>query len=69
MSEKEADAKQHSGIYAQVEAEAAKEVEKTLKEIEELGKQKAPQVADDLVKAVTDVKPVQHRNATAATTA
>lgn len=62
-----ADAHQHSGVHSQAEKDAIKEVQQTLNEIEQLGKKKAPKVVEDLLKAVTDVKPEQHRNA--ATTA
>lgn len=54
---------QHSGIHSQAELDAKKEVEHTLKEIEELGKKKAPNVVADLLNAVRDAKPKQHPNA------
>ncbi|CAZ81832.1 unnamed protein product [Tuber melanosporum] len=55
----------HSGANAKAEEEATKEIEQTLKDIEAATKEKGPRVIEDLLKAVTDIKPGPHRNVAA----
>ncbi|KAH8149584.1 uncharacterized protein LAJ45_06213 [Morchella importuna] len=54
---------EHTGVNARAEEEATKEVEEKLKEIEAAKGEKGPQVIEELLKAVTDIKPEPHRNA------
>ncbi|KAA8913277.1 vacuolar ATPase [Sphaerosporella brunnea] len=54
---------EHSGVHAQAEQEAEKEVQAKLQEIQQIGAEKLPKVTKDLVNAVIDVKPQPHRNA------
>lgn len=49
---------QHSSGNKQAEEQAEKKTDKELEEIKEIGKKSGPKVIDDLMKAVTDVKPV-----------
>ncbi|KAF3092947.1 H(+)-transporting V1 sector ATPase subunit G [Orbilia oligospora] len=53
---------EHTGINAQAEKDAEKEIEGKLKEIEEAGKKSRAQVIEDLIKAVTTVDPKPHIN-------
>ncbi|EGX44327.1 hypothetical protein AOL_s00193g55 [Orbilia oligospora ATCC 24927] len=53
---------EHTGINAQAEKDAEKEIEGKLKEIEEAGKKSRAQVIEDLIKAVTTVEPKPHIN-------
>lgn len=48
---------QHSSGIKDAEGEANKDAETKLKDIKEAGKKNGPKVVDDLVTAVTDVKP------------
>lgn len=54
---------QHSGVNAQAEQEASREVEAKLQEIKAVGVEKTLKVAEELVNAVIDIQPKPHRNA------
>jgi len=54
---------QHSGVNAQAEQEATREVEAKLQEIKRVGEEKTPKVVEELVNAVIDIQPKPHRNA------
>ncbi|EPS43202.1 hypothetical protein H072_2813 [Dactylellina haptotyla CBS 200.50] len=54
--------KQHSGINAQAEKDAEKEIEGKLKEIDEAGNKSRDKVIQDLIAAVTAVKAEPHIN-------
>jgi len=56
----------HTGVNAEIQKQADKEAEQKLQEIRQLGVQKRGKVLEDLLKAVTDVKPEMHRNAVGA---
>ncbi|WPH00608.1 Hypothetical protein R9X50_00343800 [Acrodontium crateriforme] len=50
--------KEHTSGNKAAEEKADKETEKELEKIKAIGKKTGPQVVDDLIKAVMDVKPV-----------
>ncbi|EME46430.1 hypothetical protein DOTSEDRAFT_169024 [Dothistroma septosporum NZE10] len=50
--------KQHTSGNKQAEDDAEKETQKSLDEIKQIGNKTGPQVVDDLIKAVMDVKPI-----------
>ncbi|KAK6539528.1 H(+)-transporting V1 sector ATPase subunit G [Orbilia ellipsospora] len=57
---------EHTGINAQAEKDAEKEIEGKLKEIEEAGQKNRDQVIKDLIDAVTTIKPEPHVNSKSA---
>jgi len=57
---------EHSGASAKAEQEAAKEAEAALHRIKLAGEQHGHRVVEDLIKGVTEVHPVPHRNLEAA---
>ena len=48
---------QHSSGNKQAEEQAEKDTQAKLDEIKQIGEKTGPQVVDDLLKAVTDVRP------------
>jgi len=53
---------EHSGASAKAETEAAKDSEAALQRIREAGEKHMQKVVEDLIKGVTEVNPVPHRN-------